>query len=141
MTRCICAQRRRGSDLKIELLKGVFVPDLKPVGGDINAVDALYSALPRMADTITRADRLLPIVAIVMADLLEVSSLVERRIILQATDALLTRGSALPTPKRLAAVAAILMAQSGNALTLGDVADIAERLAAVVRSSLLQTAV
>ena len=125
----LCATSKR-KDLKIELLKGVFVPDLKPVGGDINAVDALYSALPRMADTITRADRLLPIVAIVMADLLGVPSLVERRIILQATDALLTRGSALPTPKRLAAVAAILMAQSGNALTLGDVADIAERLVA-----------
>ena len=106
------------------------MPDLKPVGEDIDPVDVLYSALPRMADTITRVDRLLPIVAILMADLLDVPSLVERRIILQATDALLTRGSALPTPKRLAAVAAILMAQSGNVLTLGDVADIAERLAA-----------
>ena len=125
----LCATSKR-KDLKIQLLKNVFVPDLKHVGGAIDPVDALYSALPRMADTITRADRLLPIVAIVMADLLDVPSLVERRIILQATDALLTRGSALPTPKRLAAVAAILMAQSGNVLTLGDVADIAERLAA-----------
>ena len=33
-------------------------------------------------------------------------------------------------PARLAAAAAILMAQSGNLLTLDDVADIAERLAA-----------
>ena len=134
----LCATSKR-RDLKIQLLKGVFVPDLKPVGEDIDPVDVLYSALPRMADTITRVDRLLPIVAILMADLLDVPSLVERRIILQATDALLTRGSALPTPKRLAAVAAILMAQSGNVLTLGDVADIAERLAAASGSIYFKT--
>ena len=126
----LCATSKR-IDLKVRLLKGVFVPDLKPVDGGIDPFHTLYRALPRMADTITQVDRLLPIVALSMADLLaDVPPLVERRIILQATDALLPRGSALPTTTRLAAVAAILMAQSGNSLTLGDVADIAERLAA-----------
>ena len=127
----LCATVKR-IDLKIRLLKGVFVPDLKPIDGGDDPLHALYSALPRMADTIPRVERLLPIVALSMADLLaDVPPLVERRIILQATDALLPRGSALPTTTRLAAAAAILMAQSGNVLTLGDVVDIAERLATV----------
>ena len=125
----LCATSKR-IDLKIQLLKGVFVPDLKPADGRSQLPHALYSALPRMADTITGVDRLLPIIALSMADLLaDVPPLVERRIILQATDALLHQGPVLPTTTRLAAVAAILMAQSGNLLTLGDVADIAERLA------------
>ena len=35
VTHYICAQRLRGLSLKIRLLKGVFMPDLKPVdGGD-----------------------------------------------------------------------------------------------------------
>ena len=126
----LCTTSKR-INLKIRLLKGVLVPDLKAIDGDIDPLHALYRALPRMADTITRVDRLLPIVALSMADLLaDVPPLVERRIVLQATDALLPREPALPTTTRLAAVAAILMAQSGNLLTLGDVADIAERLAA-----------
>ena len=125
----LCATSKR-IDLKIQLLKGVFVPDLKPVDGDIDPFDALYHALPRMADTITRVDLLLPIIVLSLADLLaDVPPLVERRVILQATDALLHQGPSLPTTTRLVAVAAILMAQSGNLLTLGDVADIAERLA------------
>ena len=127
----LCATLKR-VDLKIRLLKGVFMPDLKPVDGGDDPLHTLYSVLPRMADTIPRVDRLLPIVALSMADLLaDVPPLVERRIILQATDALIPRGSALPTTTRLAAAAAILMAQSGNVLTLGDVVDIAERLATV----------
>ena len=126
----LCATSKKIS-LKIQLLKDVFVPDLKAVDESIEPLDALYRTLPRMADTITRIDRLLPIVALSMADLLaDVPPLVERRIILQATDILFPRGSTSPMPARLAAAAAILMAQSGNLLTLDDVADIAERLAA-----------
>ena len=126
----LCATSQR-IDLKIQLLKGIFVPELKPVDGRTDPLHALYSILPRMADTITRVDRLLPIVALSMTDLFAgIPPLVERRIVLQMTDALLPRGSMLPTTTRLAALAAILMAQSGNLLTLGDVADIAERIAA-----------
>ena len=125
----LCATSKR-IDLKIQLLKGVFVPDLKPADGRSQLPHALYSALPRMADTITGVDHLLPIIALLMVDLVaDVPPLVERRIILQATDALLHQGPVLPTTTRLAAVAAILMAQSGDSLTLGDVSDIAERLA------------
>ena len=126
----LCATSKKIS-LKIQLLKDVFVPDLKAVDESIEPLDALYRTLPRMADAITRMDRLLPIVALSMADLLaDVPPLVERRIILQATDVLLPRGSTSPMPARLAAAAAILMAQSGNLLTLDDVVDIAERIAA-----------
>ena len=113
-------------DLKIQLLKGVFVPDLT----DDDPFRVLYRALPTMADTITQIDGLLPMVALSMADLLaNLPPLVERRVILQATDAILPRGATLATTPRLAAIAAILMAQSGHSLALGDVADIAERLA------------
>ena len=121
----LCATSNK-IDLKIQLLKGVFVPDLT----DEDPFHVLYRALPTMADTITQMDRLLPIVALSMADLLEnLPPLVERRVILQATDVLFPRGSTLVTTPRLAAIAAILMAQSGRSLTLSDVADIAERLA------------
>ena len=127
----LCATSER-IDLKIRLLEGVFVPDFKPIDEPTDPIHTLYRALPRMADTIIRVDRLLPIVALSMADLLaDVPALVERRTILQATDALLSRGPELPATRRLAAVAAILMAQSGGVLTLGDVSVLAERLAAV----------
>ena len=117
---------------KISLLKDLFAPEIGPLDGDIDPLRALYSVLPRMADTIKRGDRLLPIVTLSMTDLLaNVTPLVERRMILQSIDSLIPRGSALPGPtRRLVAVAAILMSQSGKSLTLGDVADIAERLAA-----------
>ena len=122
----LCATSNK-IDLKIQLLKGVFVPDLT----DDDPFRVLYRALPTMADTIPQIDGLLPLVALSMADLLaNLPPLVERRIILQATNALLPRRATLATtPPRLAAIAAILMAQSGHSLTLGDVADIAERLA------------
>ncbi len=124
----LCADSKR-IDLKIRLLKGVFVPDLKPVDGSIDPLHALYRALPKMAETITRVERLLPIVALSMADLLaDVPPLVERRVILQAIDTLLPRESVFPMTTRQAAVAGILMAQSGNLLTISDVVDIAERL-------------
>ncbi|MDE0527444.1 MAG: DUF4062 domain-containing protein [Truepera sp.] len=126
----LCTTSER-PDLKIQLLKDLFVPDLETDGGDVAPLDVLYDALPRMADTITREDRLLPIVALSMADLLtHAPPLVERRIILQATEALLRRESLSPTTSRPVAVASMLMIQSGNALTLGDVTDIAERCAA-----------
>ena len=125
----LCATSKR-IDLKIRLLSSVFTPDLKSVEGSIDPLHTLYRALPRMAETITRVDRLLPIVALSMSDLLaDVPPLIERRIILQATDALFPQGSVLPTTARLTAVASILMTHSGNALTLGDVAEIADRLA------------
>ena len=121
----LCATSNK-IDLKVQLLKGVFVPD----STDDDPFHVLYRALPAMADTITQMDGLLPMVALSMADLLaNLPPLVERRVILQATDALLPRGSTLATTPRLAAISAILMAQSGHSLTLGDVADIAERLA------------
>ena len=122
----LCATSNK-IDLKIQLLKGVFVPD----STDDDPFRVLYRALPTMADTIPQIDGLLPMVALSMADLLaNLPPLVERRIILQVTDALLPREATLATIQpRLAAIAAILMAQSGHSLTLGDVADIAERLA------------
>ena len=127
----LCATTKR-NDLMIKLLKGVFIPELNAVNDeDIDSLDVMYRALPKMADTITQVDRLLPTIALLMADLLaDVTPLIERRIILQTTDALLPKGAALPTTSRLAAVAVTLMVQSGRSLALEDVVEIAERLAA-----------
>lgn len=114
---------------KVRVLKHLFLPETDSVDEEIDPLRVLYGTLPQMANTIERGDLLLPIVALSMADLLaDVPPLVERRIVLQATDALLSGGPPLPTTSRLAGVAAVLMAQSGNSLTLGDVADIAEQL-------------
>ena len=114
---------------KVRLLRHLFVPEIDAVDKHINPLHVLFRALPQMANTIERGDLLLPIVALSITDLLaEAPPLVERRIILQATDALLSGGPPLPTTNRLAGVAAVLMAQSGKSLTLGDVADIADQL-------------
>jgi hypothetical protein len=112
-------------------LSEVFSPDDMPrTEEDIHPLHALYDALPRMATTIVRVDRALPMVALSMADLLaDVPSLVERRIVLQAVDALLPRDAVAPSRSTLGSVAAILLTHSGSSLTLGDVADIAERVA------------
>lgn len=125
----LCATTKR-NDLMIRLLGGVFIPELNAINDeDIDSLDVIYRALPRMADAIKQVDRLLPTIALSMADLLvDVPPLIERRIVLQATDALLPKGSALPTASRLAAVAAVLMTQSGRSLTLEDAVEIAERI-------------
>jgi tetratricopeptide (TPR) repeat protein len=125
---CVSSKKIR---LTIRLLSEVFAPgDTPPAKEDIHPLHVLYSALPRMATTIVRVDRALPMVALSMADLLaDVPSLVERRIVLQAVDALLPRVAGAPSKSTLGSVAAILLAHSGNSLTLADVADIAERVA------------
>jgi len=125
----LCATSRR-IDLKIHLLAGVFAPDLRIAGEDsIHPLRALYAALPSMAKII-RVDRLLPIAALTVADLLaDKPQVIERRIVLEATNALLDPTSIVATNSALAAVAAILMAHSASCLTLGDLADLAERLA------------
>jgi hypothetical protein len=128
----LCATSQR-IDLKIKFLSGIFAPELgqDEGAGRIDPVRALYTALPAMARMI-RVDRLLPIVALSMADLLrDVPRVIERRIILQATNALLDSRNEVPPDSALAATAAILMAHSGNCLTLGDLVDIAERLARI----------
>ena len=61
----LCATSNK-IDLKVQLLKGVFVPD----STDDDPFHVLYRALPAMADTITQMDGLLPMVALSMADLL-----------------------------------------------------------------------
>ena len=124
---CVSSQKIH---LKIRLLSEVFSQDHTPAEGDIQPLHALYNALPRMAKTIVRVDRALPMVALSMADLLaDVPPLVERKIVLQAIDALLPPNSGAPSKSTLGSVAAILLAHSGSSLTLSDVADIAERIA------------
>ena len=125
---CVSTKKIR---LKIRLLNEVFSQDRTlPAHEDIHPLQALYNALPRMATTIVRVDRALPMVALSMADLLaDVPPLVERRIVLQAIEALLPRDAGAPSKSTLGSVAAILLAHSGSSLTLGDVADIAERVA------------
>ncbi|MEQ1909177.1 MAG: hypothetical protein ABMA15_10165 [Vicinamibacterales bacterium] len=125
---CVSSRQVR---LKIRLLSEVFTCDnTPPAEGDIHSLNVLYSALPRIATTIARVDRALPMVALAMADLLtDVPSLIERKIVLQAIDALLPRDAGAPSKSTLGSVAAILLAHSGSSLSLADVADIGERVA------------
>jgi hypothetical protein len=126
----LCASSKR-IELKIRLLSDVFSRGhAPPADQDIHPLSALYNSLPQMATTIVRVDRALPMVALSMADLLaDVPPLVERRIVLQAIDALLPRTSAAASKSTLGSVAAILLAHSANCLTVSDVADVAERVA------------
>jgi hypothetical protein len=126
----LCVTSRR-IDLKIELLRRIFSPDLKAVEGAeiFHPLRILYAALPPMAKAI-RPDRLLPIVALSMADLLaDVPPLIGRRITLQSIKALLDSRIEPLTNSTLTAVAAILLAYSGDGLTIEDLVDIAERVA------------
>jgi tetratricopeptide (TPR) repeat protein len=118
-------------DLRIELLRHIFTPDLQPIAGadKIHPLHALYAALPRMASTI-QVTRLLPIVVLSMADLLAgTSPVVKRRIVRQAIDALLSAKPHVESSSLQAAVAAILMARSGAGLTKQDLVYLSERVA------------
>lgn len=126
----LCTSLKNPS-LKAQLLRGVFLSNSTQVGEDISPLSTLSRAVPRMADTIERIERLVPTIALSVADFLaDVPPVVERRIVLQLTNAVLPREPASTTTRRLAAAAAILLAQSSNELTLGDVTDVAERISA-----------
>ncbi len=121
----------KNPDLKTQLLRGVFLPNSTRTGEDISPLSTLYRAVARMADTIKRIERIVPTVALSVADLLaDVPPVVERRIVLQLTNAVVPPESESITTGRLAAAAAILLAQSSKELTLGDVTDVAERISA-----------
>lgn len=125
---CVASQR---IDLKIKFLKEIFASDLSAVDGNdrVHPLRVLYAVLPLMAKTI-KEELLLPIVALSLADMLaDIPPEVARRITLQSTKALLDSRTESLTNSTLATVAAILLAHSGDCLTLGDLVDIAERLA------------
>ena len=110
--RCV---RRREESASRRLVTEVFSPaPPAPQPAEPHPLEALYGALPVMAMTIARVDRLLPIVALSMADLLDgVPAAIERRIVLQSVNALLDRGSPTGDSSTLGAVAAVLMSHSG----------------------------
>jgi hypothetical protein len=125
----LCAKSRR-VDLKILLLTSIFAPELKAVDGDddIHPIRALYAVLPSIAKSI-RVDRLLPIVALAFGDVLtDAPPVIERRIILQAAKELVDSKTEIKPSSVLMVVAGILMAHSGNCLTLGDLVTLSERL-------------
>ena len=121
----LCAESRRG-DLQIELLKAVFLSD----DPEIDQLYVLCRALPAMTDVIGQVDRLLQVVALSMAEVLgNMPPLVERRVILQTSATVSKHCSSSSDDYRLAAVASILMVQSGSSIALGDLVHIAEGLA------------
>jgi tetratricopeptide (TPR) repeat protein len=119
-------------DLKIRFLQKVFSSKTTPAGDAISSLQVLYTALPKMAEIIN-VDRLLAIITLSMSDLLgDVPVVVERRIVLQAIEALLKSSAGPSNDGTLMSVAAVLLAHSLNCLTLADLVDLAER---VTRSS------
>ncbi len=123
----LCCRADR-ADLKIELLRGVLLSGSDDPGGPYETLD---EALPRLADAVRDVDRVVPLIGLTMGGVLrEVAPLVGRRIVLQATRSLIQGSKSWKDGGRLAAVAGVLMVQPRNgSLTLGDTADIAERLA------------
>jgi len=116
--------------LKARLLTSLFLSgDAEPKEQD--ALSILFRALPEMARRF-EPHRLVPIVALTVGDLFaEARPVIERRVILQLADTLLSGRRPDEAESAMAAMAAILMAQSGNCLTLGDVCDLAESVAAI----------
>lgn len=126
----LCTTSRR-SDLKIDLLRGVFLDAGEETRETNDHLRVLYRALPEVADGIKRVEDVLTVVALAMEDALaDRSGVVQRRIVMQAADALIPRGEGLRGKGRLVAVAAILMVQVTPRITLDDVADLGERIAA-----------
>ena len=126
---CVTEQR---TDLQVRLFSGVFAAAVEPsdAAESVHPLRALYAALPPMVG-VMGVDSVLPIIALSIGDVLtDVPAVVERKIVLQAIGTLLDSRVGLATRAHLGAVAAILMAQSGNCLTVEDMVDIGERLAA-----------
>jgi tetratricopeptide (TPR) repeat protein len=116
-------------DLRIRFLQRVFIPKSPLIDNKAPALRALYTVLPEMARTI-RVHHLLPIISLSMADLLADTPLVvERRIVLQAIEALLRSTKGFASDGTLISISALLLAHSSNCLTLGDLVDVAERVA------------
>ena len=122
-------------DLKIRLLDEVFGDDLRTRQHEAHPLRTLYHVLPRIASSITRVDRTLPLVALSVADLLAgAPPQIERRVVLQAINALLDQVGSTTKRSTLSALAAVLLAHSGGPLTLSDLASVCERIARKSRS-------
>lgn len=126
----LCDTLRR-IDLKAKLLSRTF---LEPANADAAVNDplaVLCQVLPKMAAGFDRPESLLALVALAIGDLLtDRPAVVQRRIVLQSTRAVLAGKEEVAGTGGLAAVAGILMAVPGDVLTLGDVTDLGERVAA-----------
>ena len=122
----MCAAAGR-NDLKMKLLGDAFLEEdtAKELVGDHLRV--LYRVLPEVADRVEPMDRVLAVIGLAVADVLkDVPSVIQRRIVLQAGKALVTREQRACGRGRCVALAAVLMTLSTESVTLGDVADMAE---------------
>ena len=118
------------SELMAKLLSDVVLDEdtSKELRGD--PLRVLYGALPKLADRVEPMGRLLTVVALTVADVLQdVPPMIQRRIGLQAGKALVTGEEQAGGRGRLVALAGVLMALSTESVTLGDVADMAEGIA------------
>ena len=88
----LCTTERR-NDLKMDLLRRVFPAGPEGPGQKGSPLQVLLRVLPAMADQIERVDHVLTIVALATADTLaDVPSVVQRRIVREATDTLFPLG-------------------------------------------------
>lgn len=124
----LCSQPNQ-EQLKIRMLADVF-GGFQPVqlAAATSPLEALYRTIPLMPMAIPRVERLVPIVALSVADLLQtLPRPIERRVVLQSVRALVD--ARRPNdPAILGAVAAVLMSQGGDVLSLADMVEVADRL-------------
>ena len=126
----LCNTLRR-TDLKTKLLSRTF---LESASADTTVNDPLavpYHVLPKMVASVDRTESLASLAALTIGDLLtDKPNVVQRRIVLQSADAVLAGGENIVGTGGLAAVTGILMAAPIDILTLEDITDLAERVAA-----------
>jgi tetratricopeptide (TPR) repeat protein len=125
----LCASAGR-KDLMSGVLKRFFaVADGATEDASLDAILRIwYAALPRMAQKVD-AERILPVVALAGATLLSgLPTLIERRIILQSIQALLSNDQPMPEVAGLIGTAALLMASSWDSMILDDLVSVADQL-------------
>ena len=126
----LCGTSAR-ADLAAELLNRVF---LGSEGRESMARDRfgiLYRALPKIADQVVGVERVLGLVGLTVSDGFQaLPRLVRRRAVLQAVSGIISEDGGGRWKGRATAVAAVLICDDGSELTLADIVEIGECVAA-----------
>ena len=119
------------SDLAAELLSRVFLESESGESIERDGFRILYRALPRIADQVVAVERVLALVGLTVSDGFQaLPRVVRRRALLQTVSGIMSEDGGGRWKGRAAAVGAVLMCHDGSELTLADMVDIGECVAA-----------
>ncbi len=122
-------------DLTVQALARLFVRTPAPETDDLRSdmLRSFYAGLPRMVSSGT-SELTLPLVALALSGILvDVPIPIERRILLQSAQAVLSGATDPDSDTVLLAIAALVLSSDWDALSIDDVVDVAEAVVKVDR--------